>query len=35
MPAVRIRVGGAVQGVGLRPFCYREATRRGLAGFVL
>jgi len=35
MPAVRIRVTGAVQGVGLRPFCYREATRRGLAGFVL
>ncbi|TKJ42775.1 carbamoyltransferase HypF [candidate division TA06 bacterium B3_TA06] len=35
MSAVNIRVAGAVQGVGLRPFCYREATRRGLAGFVL
>ncbi len=35
MLAVNIRVAGAVQGVGLRPFCYREATRRGLAGFVL
>jgi len=35
MRAVRIRVTGTVQGVGFRPFCYREAARAGLAGFVL
>jgi len=35
MPAASIRVAGAVQGVGFRPFCYREAAQRGLAGFVL
>jgi len=35
MAAARVRVTGAVQGVGFRPFCYREAVRRGLAGFVL
>lgn len=35
MAAARVRVTGAVQGVGLRPFCYREAAKRGLAGFVL
>jgi hydrogenase maturation protein HypF len=35
MAAARGRVTGAVQGVGFRPFCYREAVRRGLAGFVL
>ncbi len=35
MPAVNIRVAGTVQGVGFRPFCYREAAQRGLAGFVL
>jgi hydrogenase maturation protein HypF len=31
---VKIRVRGAVQGVGFRPFIYREATARGLAGWV-
>ncbi len=29
-----IRVSGTVQGVGFRPFVYRIAVRRGLAGFV-
>jgi len=30
----RIRVGGTVQGMGFRPFVFREATARGLAGWV-
>ncbi len=31
---VRIRVTGTVQGVGFRPFVYKEALGLGLAGFV-
>lgn len=34
MYCVRIRVTGAVQGVGFRPFCYSQAVKHGLAGFV-
>ena len=30
-----IHVTGIVQGVGFRPFVYREAIRRGLVGYVL
>ncbi|MBO4227478.1 carbamoyltransferase HypF [Bradyrhizobium neotropicale] len=31
---LRVRVGGAVQGVGFRPYVYGLATRYGLTGFV-
>jgi hydrogenase maturation protein HypF len=32
---LKIRVSGIVQGVGFRPFIYRLAEARGLAGYVL
>lgn len=32
---LRVRVSGAVQGVGFRPYVYGLATRYGLAGFVV
>ncbi|OPY94624.1 carbamoyltransferase HypF [Bradyrhizobium sacchari] len=32
---LRVRVSGAVQGVGFRPYVYGLATRYGLAGFVI
>ena len=31
----RIHITGIVQGVGFRPFVYREAMRRGITGWVL
>jgi hydrogenase maturation protein HypF len=31
---LRVRVSGTVQGVGFRPFIYREAIKQGLAGWV-
>ncbi len=34
MQAVRIRVTGAVQGVGFRAFVVREAAASGLTGWV-
>jgi hydrogenase maturation protein HypF len=33
--AVRVRITGVVQGVGFRPFVYRLARERGIAGWVL
>ncbi len=30
----RLHVTGTVQGVGFRPFCYCEAVKRGLTGYV-
>ena len=35
MARARIYITGIVQGVGFRPFVYREAVARGLAGWVL
>ena len=35
MVRYRIQVRGIVQGVGFRPFVFREAVRRALAGYVL
>ncbi|WP_271609077.1 acylphosphatase, partial [Bradyrhizobium sp. CCBAU 21359] len=32
---LRVRVAGAVQGVGFRPYVYRLPVRYGLAGFVI
>ncbi|WP_435521920.1 acylphosphatase [Bradyrhizobium japonicum] len=32
---LRVRVSGAVQGVGFRPYVYGLAMRYGLAGFVI
>ncbi|GAC1534440.1 MAG: hypothetical protein NVS3B12_15210 [Acidimicrobiales bacterium] len=32
---VRLRITGTVQGVGYRPFAYRNATALALGGFVL
>ena len=34
MVRIRIQVRGIVQGVGFRPFVYRQAARFGLSGFV-
>lgn len=34
MPALRIELGGRVQGVGFRPFVYRLARRHGVSGWV-
>ena len=35
MEHVRIHITGIVQGVGMRPFVYREAVAHGIAGWVL
>ncbi|MDP3300399.1 MAG: carbamoyltransferase HypF [Sulfuricurvum sp.] len=34
MQSLRLEIAGLVQGVGFRPFVYREAKRHHLAGFV-
>ena len=34
MERVQIHITGIVQGVGFRPFVYREAVARGLLGWV-
>ena len=34
MPAVRLVISGRVQGVGFRAFVERQASRRGLRGWV-
>jgi hydrogenase maturation protein HypF len=31
---VKVNITGIVQGIGFRPFVYREAVRNGLAGYV-
>lgn len=35
MRGARIHITGVVQGVGMRPFVYREAVARGISGWVL
>ena len=35
MRHVHIHVTGIVQGVGMRPFVYREAMAHGICGWVL
>lgn len=35
MAGIRIHITGIVQGVGMRPFVYREAVAHGVAGWVL
>lgn len=35
MKHVRIHITGIVQGVGMRPFVYREAVAHGISGWVL